>query len=100
MAVTVDDIPAPAALQLVPSHLAMLFAGTPATDVKLPPVYRIPLKIASDRTASLDPAPAKPVPTALQFVPSHFAIFVVITPPAVVNCPPIYKFPAASRAEA
>ena len=39
-----------------------------------------------------------PAPRADQLAPSHFAMRLALTPPAVVKAPPAYRFPPPSEA--
>src|SRR5690349_1101806 len=84
-----SSVGAPMADQLLPLHLAMpLGGGTPPADVKPPPTYTsLPL---TSIAATTPPSPGGeiPVPRADQPTPSHFAIFAMSAPPAVVKNPP------------
>src|SRR5262249_40440384 len=86
-AYTFQFVPAPNADQLVPSHIAMKFAGAPPAEVNSPPTY------------SLDPVPSSnafpactrsfnPLERRAQVDPSQRAIRFAPAPPAAVNKPP------------
>src|SRR5438045_1626089 len=84
--------PEPSAVQLVPSHLAVLVAALPPVVENLPPAYRVAPDIASAYTPTEVPCnpPPSPEPSAVQLLPSHLATLVAGLPPAVVNAPPAY----------
>src|SRR5688572_22708032 len=80
----------PTADQLVPSHLAMRWAGTPPADVNRPPAYNAS-PLPSSKVARAKTSANNPMPTADQLVPSHLAMRWAGTPPADVNSPPAYN---------
>src|SRR5712672_2408928 len=71
-------IPEPTGVQLPPSHLATLVAGLPPAMVKFPAAYRSVPETASAYTPKEVPEkpPPSPVPSGVQLLPSHLAIFV------------------------
>ena len=82
--------PLPRGDQLAPSHLAMLLAGAPPAVVNLPAAKSAspPPSSKTVRASTPTGTPVIPLPTADQPEPSHLAMLLAATPPAVVNCPP------------
>src|SRR5437870_4724280 len=68
-------IPEPSAVQLLPSHLAMLLAALSLAVVKAPPAYTsLPDNASAATTAPLGRSPAIPEPSAVQLLPFHLAM--------------------------
>src|SRR5207253_3118060 len=84
--------PLPRAAQLLPSHLAMLFADIPPAVVNCPAAYTSPPLIPIVMTRGNEP-PSTPLPRADQLLPSHLAMPFAGTPPAVVKFTPAHPSP-------
>src|SRR5438876_3912117 len=80
-----DALPVSSADQLLPFHLAMLFAGMPPAIVNGPPAYTSLPVTASARSSGPFAPPLTPQPRTDQFAPSHFAMPLAGAPPAVVK---------------
>src|SRR5262245_57835360 len=89
-ACTKELSPLPSAVQLEPSHVALLSASTPPAVVKEPPAWSagpLPSSYAI-KAETLLRLPLIPLPSAAQLEPSHFAMSFAATPPADVKVPP------------
>src|SRR6266446_8730040 len=75
---------------------AMWLADTPPAMVKLPPAYNLVPDVASDLTSPPPLTGAVPEPKADQVLPSHWAMLLADTPPAVVKIPPTYRVSRAT----
>src|SRR5882672_3186089 len=88
-------MPFPSADHCDPFHFAMLLVVTPAMLPKLPPTYRADPPPSSNTarhaTTGLKKLPVIALPKPDQFDPSHFAMFLAVTPPAVANPPAAYS---------
>src|ERR1017187_5867513 len=86
------EIPEPKADQAWPSHLAMLVTASPPAVAKSPPTLRLrPLTASASTIIGYgfgQAQPQIPDPTADQPLPSHLAMLVAATPPALMNPPP------------
>ena len=68
----------------------MLLAATPPAPVKTPPAYSAgpPPSSNTVRAWTEGLKPESPFPSADQLAPSHFAMLLAATPPALVKLPP------------
>src|SRR5688572_17073353 len=82
-------MPPPSADQLVPFQRAMRFAARPPALVKSPPATSAgPLPSSWTASASTEADAFIPLPSADQAFPSHCAMQLAGTPPALANAPP------------